>query len=381
MPKHKRMRLPNGFGQISEIKNARLRKPFRAMITVGKTETGKPICKLLKPEAYFKTYNEAYSALMEYNKSPYDVSETMPMSTLFTLWYTEKEASGISDNRLRDIKRLWKYCTSIYAMPIQQVRPQHIRECIETGEAQIRGVNVPATASTQQRLKSVFNQMFDYAVAYDMVDKNYARNFELPKNITREATTSKTEHIIYTGEELKKLWNSTGDQAAQMTLIQCYSGWRPQELLNLELKDIDLVNWTFTGGLKTEAGKDRIVPIHTAIRCLVKMNYEKAKNLGFNKLFVGFDNRRSDKLPISINYALFQRMLDKLIKDLELNSNHRPHDGRKTFVTLCKKFEVNEYAIKKLVGHTINDITERVYTDRGLDWYKSEIEKINVGIM
>lgn len=68
----KRMRLPNGFGQITEIKNAKLRKPFRAMVTVGKDENGKPICKLLKPESYFKTYNEAYSALLEYNKNPYD---------------------------------------------------------------------------------------------------------------------------------------------------------------------------------------------------------------------------------------------------------------------------------------------------------------------
>ena len=46
--KNKRRRLPNGFGQISEIKNKRLNKPFRAMVTVGKTNTGKAICKPLK---------------------------------------------------------------------------------------------------------------------------------------------------------------------------------------------------------------------------------------------------------------------------------------------------------------------------------------------
>ena len=33
----KRRRLPNGFGQISELKGRNLRKPFRAMVTVGKT--------------------------------------------------------------------------------------------------------------------------------------------------------------------------------------------------------------------------------------------------------------------------------------------------------------------------------------------------------
>ena len=65
---NKRRRLPNGFGQISEIKGRNLRKPFRAMVTVGKTDTGKPICKPLKPDSYFPTYNDAYAALVEYNK-------------------------------------------------------------------------------------------------------------------------------------------------------------------------------------------------------------------------------------------------------------------------------------------------------------------------
>ena len=65
--RNKRRRLPNGFGQISEVKGRNLRKPFRAMVAVGKEENGQPICKLLKPEAYFETYNEAYAALVSYH--------------------------------------------------------------------------------------------------------------------------------------------------------------------------------------------------------------------------------------------------------------------------------------------------------------------------
>ena len=70
---NKRRRLPNGFGQISEIKNRNLRNPFRAMVTVGKTSTGRPICKPLKPESYFPTYNDAYTACLLYTSpSPRD---------------------------------------------------------------------------------------------------------------------------------------------------------------------------------------------------------------------------------------------------------------------------------------------------------------------
>ena len=73
----RRRRLPNGFGQISEKKNRNLRNPFRVMVTVGKNPDGKPICKPLKPCSYFQTYNEAYSALVEYNRNPYDLSPSI----------------------------------------------------------------------------------------------------------------------------------------------------------------------------------------------------------------------------------------------------------------------------------------------------------------
>ena len=74
---NKRRRLPNGFGQISEIKGRNLRNPFRAMVTVGKDKNGKPICKPLKPESYFPTYNDAYTALVEFNKNPYHSQGTV----------------------------------------------------------------------------------------------------------------------------------------------------------------------------------------------------------------------------------------------------------------------------------------------------------------
>lgn len=81
----KHMRLPNGFGQITEIQNARLRRPFRVMVTVGKSPEGRPIVKPLQPVAYFATYNEAYQALVEYHRNPFDLSNLVTMDELYTL--------------------------------------------------------------------------------------------------------------------------------------------------------------------------------------------------------------------------------------------------------------------------------------------------------
>lgn len=36
---------------------------------------------------------------------------------------------------------------------------------------------------------------------------------------------------------------------------------------------------------------------------------------------------------------------------------------------------MDEYDIKYIVGHSIDDITEKVYAERELDWFKEEMEK------
>lgn len=56
------------------------------------------------------------------------------------------------------------------------------------------------------------------------------------------------------------------------------------------------------------------------------------------------------------------------------------------FIPTAKKYRVDEYATKYIVGHSIQDITKQVYTKREIDWLKKEIEKIkscacDVGIM
>ena len=56
----------------------------------------------------------------------------------------------------------------------------------------------------------------------------------------------------------------------------CYSGFRITEYKTLE---VNLKEKYFLGGIKTDAGKDRIVPIHSAILPLVVQRIKKNKKL------------------------------------------------------------------------------------------------------
>lgn len=373
---NKRKRLPNGFGQISEIKNRNLRNSFRAMVTVGKTSTGRPICKPLKPESYFPTYNDAYAALVEYNKNPYDLDPAITVKELYEKWTDEYFKTLKSDSSSRAITASWAYCSSVYNMRASDVRARHIKGCMDNGYAVIKGKEKLPTAGVKSRIKSMFNLMYDYAVEYEIVDRNYARTFSISDDIIKEKEETKRGHIPFTDEELQVLWNHAEDiKYLDVILIQCYSGWRPQELGLLRIENIDFDNWTFTGGMKTEAGTNRVVPIHSKIRHLVIQKYKEAESIGSDYLINCIDTA-THRSSLTFTYDKYQKRFNKIRDQLKLNPQHRPHDGRMHFVTAAKKYGVDEYAIKYIVGHTISDITEKVYTKREIEWLKDEIEKI-----
>ena len=56
--------------------------------------------------------------------------------------------------------------------------------------------------------------------------------------------------------------------------------------------------------------------------------------------------------------------------------NENKRDPRKTFITRCKKANVDEFALKEMVGHSIRDITESTYTERDLEWLRADLEKM-----
>lgn len=375
----KRKKLPNGFGQITEIKNKKLRKPFRAMVSVGKKENGRPIVKMLKPEAFFKTYNEAYEALMEYNRNPYDLDDDVTVKELYERW-TKTYFESTTPAYQRTVESAWSYCSTIYDMRAKDVRARHIKGCMEDGyrietKGKNKGEKIKASAGTKSRIKSLFNLMFDYALEYEIVDRNYARTFDVSDDIIQEINENKTPHIIFTEEEMNILWDNVDKvKFVDWVLIQCYMGWRPQELATLRLDEINIDDWYMVAGMKTDAGKQRIVPIHSKIKALVKRNYDFAIEIGSEYLLN--DKGQTYAGSWKVTYDKYANRFNKVIEQLNLDSSHRPHDPRKTFVTRCKKAKVDKYAVKEMVGHSIKDITESSYTVRDVEWLRSDLEKM-----
>lgn len=359
-------RLPNGFGRITKISNQNLRNPYRAMVTVGKTSEGRPISRILKPKGYFRTYNDAYAALVEYNKNPYDLDVEMTLKELYDKWSVKHFEKYQSESTKRAVETGWKYCSDIENIKVRDLRIRHIRYCMEEGTFK----DHHASTALKARIRSIFIGMLDFAVEYELIDRNYAKDVNI-----HDKKVEHRPHMSFSEDELALLWDSLDVPYVDVLLIQCYTGMRPQELGLIEISNVDLENGFIVGGIKTDAGKNRVIPIHPKIHGLVAMRYKNAENINSPYLFNCLESgKKSDTTKMTYNKYLLR--FNKIIDQLNMNREHKPHDGRKTFVTMAKKAKMDEYAIKYIVGHAINDITESIYTERQNEWLMEEVKKI-----
>lgn len=351
------MRLGNGNGSIFKT-NEKRRKPWRVMVTAGieyDTDIGKAKQKRLSL-GYYATQKEAMAALTQYMQNPYDIdTDKITFSEVYDRWSAE-HFEKIVPSATRSWKSAYSYFSEIHNMRFVAIRPNHIEGCIK--DAKVGN-------STKQRMKSLCNMLYRYALKYEITNVNYA---DMCDSIKRDKPT--IIRTPFSDNEEKALWDNIDFPFVDMVLIGIYSGWRPQELAVLKIADVDLERGTYVGGLKTDAGKNRIVPIHSKIYDLVKKNYEKAISMDSEYLFNDEDGQNGTFLT----YDKYRGRFSKINKKLHLS--HRPHDTRHTFITKAKASGMDEYILKMIVGHEISDVTEKVYTHRKLEELRKEMEKI-----
>lgn len=355
-------KLPNGYGTIYKMSGKRS-KPYRAMKTdkwIIDPVTGKSK-QIRSTIGYYQSREDAMIALANYNENPYDIkADSITFSEVYEKWSENYFPTLSNPSSVRTVTAAYAYCNGLYDMRMKDIKVSHLEGTI---------LNAQVGDSTKSRIKSLFNMMYKYAVAHDIVEKDYASvMFANGSPIKRSRTK---EVMPFSQEEIFLLWNNLDNIAfADMILIGIYSGWRPQELAILKVADIDLEAGTMLGGLKTDAGKNRIVPIHPLIKPLIEKRMKEATVMQSEFLF----NDANGQQGTHMTYDKYRKRFEKVMKYLKLT--HRPHETRHTFITKAKACDVDEYILKLIVGHSIDDITEKVYTHRTIDQLRAEMEKI-----
>lgn len=361
------------------------RNRYRARVTIGwelDEETGRSKQIIKTIGSNYKTKGEASAALAEYLKNPFDLNnKDVTFSQFYEKWFDEFINSGHESSRNR-IMAAYKYCSSIYNKRLRDITIYDMKNCIYKGtviiiRGKFKGQEKHASPQTKESIKYLFNHIFNYALERRLVERNYAKDFTLDKSVFKEKEINHKVKTPLSKEELDTLWRSKDFVPfADMILYACYSGWRPGEIIRLKVKDVNLEDDYVRGGIKTTAGKNRLVPIHHSVKPIVEKYYKEAISVGSEYLF----NDITKKKGIGLSKDQYLSRFNKVVETLKFRTELTPHYTRHTFITMAKSIDVNmnEYILKLIVGHEIGDLTERVYTHREIEQLKAEIEKIKV---
>lgn len=123
--------------------------------------------------------------------------------------------------------------------------------------------NCGLSYSTQSQIKTLWGHLDNFAFECDIINKMYSQLISSPP-------IPDTNRTPFTTEQVDTLWRIKDDPWVNTVLIYIYTGFRLQELLGMKIEQVNITNWYFEGGIKTAAGKGRIVPIHDRIKPFVQ---------------------------------------------------------------------------------------------------------------
>lgn len=341
------MKLANGSGSIVCIDKTgkKRRKPWAVRITAG-WKDGKQVRKYL---GYYATQREAIMALAEYHNGGINLDlNNLTVDELFDLWIDRVGKKNLSDSVIRSHRMAKQRFGALGRKLVKDVKAAHWQLWLD---------NIELKPATKGKVRGTIYQMLEYAVKNDIVQKNYAQGLEINEKI--EQTGS-----IFTPEELKVLWDNVDNNEVKQLLVMCYTGMRIGELLSVHRDNIHFDEGYIIGGSKTEAGKDRVIPLHDKIKPLVK------QLLGDNVWLV-----QSIRGTAS-GYTTVKTKYNELFK--KFNMSHKPHDCRKTAVSIMHSAGIPMEVIRVIVGHSGEGVTERVYLRKRPDELVEYINKIEI---
>lgn len=273
----------------------------------------------------------------------------LTFSEVYEQFYAWKFPDGTkaSYSSMESYRTAYSNCKALYNRVFEDLKAPDLQDVID---------KCALKKQSRTIISTLFKQMYRYAVYSEIVAENKALYVKVNAD-------DDTEHgTPFSDQELQILWSNADDPEVQLILIMCYSGWRISEVLKLTT---NLEERYFQGGVKTKAGKNRIVPIHPAI-----YRFAEQKALTQDGKLCVYTQQHHRR-------ALFYPTLERL--GIVGDPKHTPHDCRHTFSTLCEKYGVRENDRKRMLGHSFgNDITNAVYGHRTLEELRTEIEKIKV---
>ncbi len=344
------MRRPNGSGTIIKLIGNR-RRPYAIRISTRDIK-GRVIQKTL---SYHSTQREAYTALESYNQkratglapAPEDLS--VSLQTVYDLWSTRK-FEKIGKASISSYKASWKRISRFAAKPIRTIGIDQWQSIIDEDE------RIGLSKSSINNDVMLIHALNAFAMERDWITKDYSQFIQLP------TVGAKHEKGAFTSDEIHTLEQMAGNDVpgADAALVLCYTGFRITEFLLLTSDSYDPIERTLTGGIKTKAGKNRVIPVHPKIQPYI--DHWMKSSSAYLYEWDGCAHTASS----------FRRMRFVPLMEQLGRPTATPHWCRHTFASMLHKAGANELNTKRLMGHSDKDVTEH-YTHVTLEELRKTI--------
>ena len=285
----------------------------------------------------FKTRTEAQKALERITDIDVNDKYNMTFAQVYERWEAERKRE-ISDKMLKNYQLAYKQCETLHPMKMRKILRSDYQAAIIALEAQGK------SKSTCNKLRVLLGQLGRWAMEEGITLTNPAEELT---TVAKQKSTRET----FTEDEIKKIKESKLP-AADIALILISCGCRPGELFSVPL--VNCREDHFIGGSKTEAGKNRVIPIGPdGIAAYKKI---RAKAIADKKqlLIDGY----SGKNKTAPNYT--KRDWKELMEELGI-VGLTPYSCRHTFITRAIRSGMDLPKLEAIVGHVDRETT-RIYT-------------------
>lgn len=335
-PQPRHAKRVHGSGSITKLKGNRAR-PYLARLPAT-LQSGTRAQRTL---GMFATYQEADEALRAVANS--GGSGAYTLRQIYEIFLGGNYFGRLSPDGQKSHIGAWKYLEPYASKRMYQITKLEFQSAVDAMAR--RGLK----RETMAKVRNLSSLLCKEAMGLGIITVNYGALVQLPRQDSKE-------QIPFSNAELKLLWDAAraGDAAALHVVLDCYTGMRPGEMFGLEI-DKHLfqsdAGWYFVTGSKTDAGRNRIIPIPHVIHWIIDALAD-GRTEGF--LIRSPEGKRVDLA----NWR--RRQFRPLMERLGIQGK-TPYSCRHTFSNLQKRRGVDAETMMEVMGHEDYSTTVEKY--------------------
>ena len=285
----------------------------------------------------------------------------MTMEEVYFAWKSSYK-SRVDKSTMNCYVSAYKHFAPLHGVFMDLITAEDLQACMDDCDAGKR---------THQNMRTTAGLLWGYAIDKNIIDRDVTRNLYTGKgqSVQREPLTPEEEQVVFRA--------IGSERYAEYIYCLCYLGYRPGEFLRLRKDQLFCANiseegdpvyvWYFVNGIKTEAGRDRIVVVPDVILpYIIERTYIPGTDLMFP--MYQFDRKKEKFLCFKeMTDAYFRESVFKpMMKKLNIAEGKVPYGARHSYANKLKNANGLDQDKAALIGHSDYLFTKSAYQSSSL---------------